>query len=246
MTRKLKKGPIPLYYQLERALRKRILTRKISPSSRFPTERQLCEEFRVSRITVRQALMIMENQGLVSREQGRGTFVAKKDGARISYDLYGYADDLFFLGEQSGLKLNGKKLIKADSQVAHDMGMEEGDDIYLFEGVRLFGGNHTAFFQAYLPKEIGAKIPLGELNTPFLISAGKQVSLGMVKKAHQTITAAIANKRLASVIKLRVGHPLLVIKRIYFSKKGSVLEMAVTHFPGDCYQSVANLERIVS
>jgi len=38
----------------------------------------------------------------------------------------------------------------------------------------------------------------------------------------------------------------LVIKRIYFSKKGNVLEMAVTHFPGDRYQSVAKLERIVS
>ncbi len=69
MTLKLKKGPTPLYYQLERALRRRILTAQMAPSSKFPTERQIGEEFGVSRITVRQALMNLENEGLLSREQ---------------------------------------------------------------------------------------------------------------------------------------------------------------------------------
>ena len=246
MTRELKKGPIPLYYQLERTLRKRILTGKITPSGQFPTERQLGEEFGVSRITVRQALMILEDEGLLSREQGRGTFVTRRNGVRLPYELYGYVDDLFFLGAQSRLALNGKKLIRVDSQVASDMGMEEGGEVYLFEGIRIFKGKHNAFFQAYLPKEVGGRIPLKELNTPFLIAAVERVSLEIVKRAHQTITAAVATRRLASVMKLKAGHPLLVIKRIYFSKRGNVLEMAVTHFPGDIYQSVAKLERIVS
>ena len=144
MTRKLKKGPIPLYYQLERGVRKRILTDKITFFRQFPTERQLGEEFGVRRIPVRHALMILENEGLLSREQGRGTLVIKRDGARIPYDLYGYVDDLFFLGAQSRPKLNGKKLIKVDSRVASDMGMEDGEEVYWFEGVRIFGGRHQA------------------------------------------------------------------------------------------------------
>jgi DNA-binding FadR family transcriptional regulator len=76
MTRKLKNGPIPLYCRLERALRQRILMGKITSAGHFPTERQLCEDFQVSRITVRQALMIVENEGLIGWEQGRGTFGA--------------------------------------------------------------------------------------------------------------------------------------------------------------------------
>ena len=68
---KLKKGPVPFYYQLERALRNRILTGQISPSELRPTERELCEEFGISRTTVRQALMILESEGLIRREQGR-------------------------------------------------------------------------------------------------------------------------------------------------------------------------------
>jgi DNA-binding GntR family transcriptional regulator len=141
--------------------------------------------------------MILENEGLLSREEGRGTLVIKRDGARIPYDLYGYVDDLFFLGAQSRLKLNGKKLIKVDSQIASDMGMEDGEEVYLFEGVRIFDGNHTAFFQAYLPKGVGGKISLKELKTPFLIAAVERVSPEMGKKAHQTVTAAVTTKQFA-------------------------------------------------
>jgi GntR family transcriptional regulator len=246
MTPKLKKGPIPLYYQLERALRKRILNGKITPSGQFPTERQLCEEFGVSRITVRQALMILENEGIISREQGRGTFVNTREYPSMPYELYGYVDDLFFIGAQTRLRLNSKNLITADSKIALDMGIEEGEEIFLFEGLRELDEKHTAFFQAYIPKEMGEKIPLKELDTPFFISVVERVSLETVKKAHQTISAAVATEQLARVMNIQEGHPLLVVKRIYFSKRGNLLQMAVTHFPGDSYQSVAKLERIVS
>ena len=71
---KLKKTPIPLYYQLEKVLRKRILSGKLQPDLAVPTEKELCQEFGVSRITVRQALLSLESDNLIRREQGRGTF----------------------------------------------------------------------------------------------------------------------------------------------------------------------------
>jgi GntR family transcriptional regulator len=189
--------------------------------------------------------MILENEGLISREQGRGTFVTGGKGTNISFDLYGYVDDLLFPRDKNRLQLNSKKLIKAGLQTAQEMGVEEGDEIYSFEGLRHLG-KHVAFFQAYLPKEIGEKIFLGELDNPFLLLAVERESREMAKRADQTISAAVATKRLASIMKIRVGHPLLVIKRIYFSKNGRVLEMAITHFRGDSFQSFAKLGRIIS
>ncbi len=246
MSGKLKKGPIPLYYQLERVLHKRILNGRLTPKNQFPTERQLCEEFGVSRITVRQALMILENEGLIQREQGRGTFATPPAStSRIPFELYGYIDDIFFIGEQTRLRIRSKKMIAADAETARDMGLEEGQQICLLEGVRT-ARNRSAFFQAYLPKKIGEKIAIRELPTPFLISEVERVSLQRMKKAHQTISAAVATKKLAEIMDLKPGAPLLVIKRIYFSKNGDVLERAVTHFPSDVYQAVGRLERIIS
>ncbi len=247
MSGKLKKGPIPLYYQLERVLRKRILNGKLTPDNQFPTERQLCEEFEVSRITVRQTLMILENEGLIRREQGRGTFVTPPSTpAGVPFELYGYLDDVFYIGAQTRLEIHSKKRIRADAEIARDMGLEPGEAVFELEGVRHFGNQHMAFFQAIVPKRIGEKISIKELPNPYLISLVERISLEMVKKAHQTISAAAATKKLASVMRLEPGHPLLVIKRIYFSKKGEVLERAVTHFPGGLYQAVGRLERIIS
>jgi GntR family transcriptional regulator len=244
MKQKLKKEYIPLYYQLERTLRKRILTGKITPNERFPTEIELEKEFGVSRITVRQALMLLENEGLIVRQQGRGTFVIENPSKNLPYELYGYVDDLFYLGQQTQLCLYSKKLVKADSQLAKEMGIEEGKEVFLIEGIRYLPGKYPTFFQAHLLKDIGTKISLKKLNSPFLISEVEKVSLQRVKKAHQTISAAIADKKLAIIMKVKIGHPLLVVKRIYYSKDGKVLERAVTYFPGDIYQSEAKLERI--
>ena len=69
-------GLVPLYYQLEAVLEQRILEGVWAPHERLPSERQLCEEFEVSRAVVRPALEILERQGHVVRIQGSGTFVA--------------------------------------------------------------------------------------------------------------------------------------------------------------------------
>jgi len=244
---RLKKGPIPLYYQLERALRKRIHSRNISDTQPFPTERQLCEEYEVSRTTVRQALMILEGEGLIKREQGRGTFLAGQDPGDIPFQLYGYMDDLFLFGSKTRLELTAKKLIRLDARVARDMELEEGDEAYFFEGIRrLSGESRSALFHAWVPREIGEKIPLQELEPPFLIAMVEKVALERVKRAHQITSAAVATRRHESVINVRVGHPILVVKRIHFSTGDTVLQVAETHFPGDVYQPKAILERVIS
>ena len=85
----LKKGHIPLYHQLDQILRKRILTGRYQASQPFPTDMELCEMFGVSLITVRQALKLLEDDGLIRREQGRGTFVTDKRPDRFFYEATG-------------------------------------------------------------------------------------------------------------------------------------------------------------
>lgn len=245
---KLKKGPIPLYYQLERTLRKRILARGIEPGALFPTERQLCDEFGVSRTTVRQALGLLESSGLIRREQGRGTFATGLSQARGKppYELYGYLDDLFLVGENTRLKLVSKRLIRAPEDAARDMGIVPGDELYFFEGVRSFPNDRSALFEAWVPKRYGADIPVGELKSPLLLGLVEALARDTVKRAVQVTSAAGADERQAKIMKLEPGHPLLVVKRIYFSMKNHVLQMAVTCFPGELYQPVGKLERVIS
>ncbi len=244
---KLRKGPIPLYYQLERALRKRIQSHDIDDGKPFPTERDLCEEYGVSRTTVRQAIMALEREGLLKREQGRGTFVTGLSLHDAPFRLYGYMDDLFLAGSKTGLELTKRELIRLDASAARDMGLDEGDETYYFEGIRYFNGvNRKALFHAWTPRDIGERIPLRELRSPFLIAMVEQVSQERVRRAHQKISAAVATGRHQSAIGVEVGSPILIVKHIYYSAADTVLEVAETHFPGDAYQPVATLERVAT
>jgi GntR family transcriptional regulator len=241
---RLRRGPIPLYYQLERALRKRIQTHDIDDGKPFPTERDLCEEYGVSRTTVRQTLMILEREGLLKREQGRGTFITSRPALDVPFRLYGYMDDLLLIGAKTTLELTRRELIALDASTAGDMELDQGDEAYLFEGIRRFNGqNSSALFRAWLPRNIGEEISLDDLPTPFLIAKVEQVSLERVARASQKISAAIATTDHQSAIGVRVGIPILIVRHIYYSTAGNVLEVAETHFPGDAFHPVAVLER---
>jgi GntR family transcriptional regulator len=240
---KLKKIPVPLYYQLEKVLRKRILSGKLKPDQVVPTEKELCREFGVSRITVRQALLSLESDNLIRREQGRGTFVSFRNDNNFQFRLYGTVDELFHLGAQTTLKLHSKRLINPSSEIIQDMKLNPGEKVYLFEGLRHLFNERQAFFRAYVPEEIGKKMQLTNPDRPLLVERVEKEALETVRRSQQVTSASVADKKLASILKVKKGHPLLVIQRVYFSKSGRALEMAITFFPGDAYQGVAELVR---
>ena len=243
MVIKSRKTPVPLYYQLEKVLRKRILSGKLKADQAVPTEKELCREFGVSRITVRQALLSLESDNLIRREQGRGTFVSFRNDNNFQFRLYGTVDDLFHLGVKTTLNLQSKKLISPSPEFIQDMKLKSGEKLYVFEGLRHLINERQAFFQAYVPEEIGEKIKLTDPDRPLFIERVEKEALETVKRSRQITYASVADNKLASILKVKKGHPLLVIKRVYFSKSGRALEMAITFFPGDAYKGVAELVR---
>src|SRR5690348_10576667 len=71
-----RRSPMPLYFQLARVLTTAIDAGRWRPGDRLPSEGEICTAYEVSRATVRQALLRLENEGLIQRVKGRGTFVA--------------------------------------------------------------------------------------------------------------------------------------------------------------------------
>ncbi len=242
----LNKTTAPLYLELEKLLRKRIIDGEFKPDEIFPTEDQLCQEFGVSKITVRQALSILENDELIRREQGRGTFITRHRGSILNLNLYGYVDDLHQLGAQTILKLFSKKLTAISLDMACSMKLNKDGRLYLFEGIRHLYAEHCAFFQAYVPEELGKNIRLTNFDGSLLIDRVEREALEGVRRAEQSISASVADKKIASMIKVKEGHPLLVMERIYFSSSGRALELAITSFPGDAYKYMSELAKINS
>lgn len=238
------KAALPLYINLEKTLRNRILAGKYKPYDSFPTENQLCQEFGVSRITVRQAMTMLESDNLIRREQGRGSFVTGLKGDEFRLSLAGRVDDLSELSAKTTLKLISKKLMTAKTELVQDMNLDAEAKVYLFEGIRFLYDECHAFVQVYLPEEIGRIIPLEDFDGALLIERVEKELGEKVARVQQYISASVADNRIANLIRVKKGHPLLIIKRIYFSESGRCLETGITSFPGDAYRNMADLVRI--
>lgn len=78
----LDQGSTPLYYQLKNILKSKILSSELKGNKRLPSEAELCEEYNVSRATVRQALSELTKEELIYRGRGRGTFVTDEAGLK--------------------------------------------------------------------------------------------------------------------------------------------------------------------
>ena len=93
-----RKGGIPLYYQIMRDLKEQILSGKLGPGDRLPSEAEQTRRFGVSRVVIRQALRILEEQGLIVRVKGKGTFVSEKVAEDAAPRISGSLEDLIHIG----------------------------------------------------------------------------------------------------------------------------------------------------
>ena len=98
IIRRARNKGIPLYYQVMRSLKEDIFSGRFGPEDRLPSEAELTRLFNVSRVVVRQAMKILEDEGLIVRVRGKGTFVRKDVLADEVPVLSGYIEDFLRVG----------------------------------------------------------------------------------------------------------------------------------------------------
>lgn len=235
---KLEKGPIPKYYQLEQILRSRITAKEILPDELFPTEMELCNEFDVSRATVRQAIKALEYDGLVRREQGRGTTVLPGNQKKVTVKLYGPFEKIFEADRFYETTLISKKLVNPDKEVMTDMKMDSGQKVYYFEAIRTNPTQKSiSYVQAHVPQDIGAKISIKKNQSKGLLIRRVEAVVGEAPYRLLWLSKAeLADNTVSTKLHVKKGAPLLVIKRLYFTRDGRAVERAVSYIHSDMYQ----------
>src|SRR5262245_45438301 len=150
---------IPLYYQLENILREKIISGVFAAGARLPTESELIRIYGVGRITVRQALAALMNEGLIERKRRRGTFVTERKTGRRSFDdridLTGSLDEVIAAETGATFKVIEMNRIDADPQEAELFGLVTGAPLYRVKRLGLRDDKARNLTINYLPAEIG-------------------------------------------------------------------------------------------
>jgi len=239
----LDQGPTPLYHQLKTILKSRILSREFKGNGRLPTEEDLCVQYNVSRVTVRQALSELMKDGLIYRDRGRGTFVT--EGAELKQpELKGSIENLVRAAEGTRLKILSYNEILPPPEIAKMFRSGKSEKVFRLELVRYFSKGPLGYSFIYFPFGLGKMISQDELNEATeIITFVEEKLKTRAHRATQTFDVGLADKALAENLSVKPKTPLLLIKRNYHTRQGFIMFVAVTYFRPDLYKYEIELTR---
>ena len=129
--------PIPLYFQLKEIIEEKITSGQLEPGDLLPSERELSDRYNISRPTIRQALQELVNEGLLYREKGKGTFVAKP---KIKYGfiqrLTTFYEDMERKGYKLKTKIRKQEIREAPKRIAEKLNLKTDNKVIFLDRVR--------------------------------------------------------------------------------------------------------------
>jgi GntR family transcriptional regulator len=239
----LNQHPVPLYFQLKNILKSRVLSKELKENQRFPSEKELCAQYNVSRSTVRQALAEMVREGLIYRDRGKGTFVTNGAGLK-KLSLKGTVENLIAAGEGTRIKVIAYTKVSPPPHIFEFFKTKADEKIYQLELIRFIPRGAFAYSFIYFPTGLGEMISLSELNeTTEIITFVEGKLKTAVHRANQTIDVGFADKPVAEHLSVKPKTPLLIIERDYYGRSGLLLFASVTYCRPDLYKYRIELTR---
>lgn len=236
-----KRSHLPLYQQLKAAIEDRILSGEWLPGTQVPSERELCEQYQISRITVRQALAALVMEGRLVRTQGRGTFVASPRIEQQLTQLTGFTQDMQARGKRPSAQVLEAGRISALSNLARALKIKVGENVIMLKRLRLADGEPVAIETAYLLESRCQGILKEKLTTRSLYDIlTKKYNLKPVR-ASQQMEAIACPASEAKLLGTRRGAPVLHIHRTTYDREGRPFELVESFYRGDRYTFYAEL-----
>lgn len=232
---------IPLYYQLKQHIESQIRSGTWQPGDQVPSEAVLGKNFNVSRTTVRQALGELVNEGLLTRIQGKGTFVAHPRIRQRLARLTGFTEDFQArrMNPASQLLRQGKEL--ATARVAAALRIEEGTPVIVLERLRLADDLPMAVEISHLREDFFASLNIEELRGGSLYTYLTENCNIIPTSAHQDMEAIRCPQPQARLLGISKGVPVLHIYRTTFDQLGRPFEQVESFYRGDRYVFQAEL-----
>lgn len=236
-------SPIPLHYQLTEVLRSSILNGTlVDDDEKMPSESQLSEHFNVSRITVRNAVKTLVDEGLVWRGRGKGTFIKNNKSENWVGKLMGFSEILV----SAGFKPGGKVLYKGFVEKAPKKVFQQLKTRKLWELKRLrYADDHPiAIEHSYFLESIGEQLEqTNDLDHLLIYNFLENNLKTKINNAKQLISAINADKEDAKLLEIKEGNALLSIERVTSSYDGKNIEFLNAVYRPDFYHYYVDLNR---
>lgn len=228
-------NPFPRYLQIRNILVRR-LGDGFSAGDRFPTEHELCSEFGVSRETIREALLGLENEGLIARHRGKGSVVVRLPNGTGDARLTGLVEDFTELHLDTDVDVIKVGPDYVPPRIAAALHLERGARLFRIVRLRRVDAKPFAFHDAFVPEELGTSLARLDLTHTTLFRELARLRGVKLTEIYLHIDAVAADVPMARLLGIDVGAPLLVTRRAVDHARTGVPTMYFeTHFRADRY-----------
>lgn len=236
-------GPLPLYYQLQQAIRDRVAAGEWKPGDQIPTIRELCDVYGVSRITVDQALGILAREGILTRRQGKGVFVAAPKIEQGPLGLVSFTEEISRPGHMAGSRMLSLTREPATAEVAAALEISSSEPVVSLIRLRIADEQIMGLQQAYLPDRLFPG--LADLTAPIdsLYRLLQERYHVIPTAATDTYEPICLERATATLLEARTGDAAFSVKRITHDQRGRVIEYVVSVLRGDRYKVVLQLQQ---
>jgi GntR family transcriptional regulator len=239
---------LPVYYQIKQTIKGWIISKEFGRGEKIPTENELVERFRASRLTVRQAISQLVQEGFLNSRRGEGTFVTANESLINSFSLEtsGFMDELF---SYQVSKVMAKSVeigrIGASKLVKEKLGLDAGTkEVVQIKRIRYLGDRLFTYTVNYLPVDIGAKVNEKMLYEKTLLRTLEEDCGVQFTEAVQTLEASFADQEVAEKLEIASGSPILFVERIMYGKKRKPVELFQSFYRGDLYRFIVRFKNV--
>ena len=237
-----KQSTTPIYVQIEEYLKHRILQGEYSKGQAIPSERELTDLFGVSRMTVRQSITNLVNEGLLYRERGRGTFVSSPKVEQTLSGLTSFTEDMIARGMVPSNKLIGFERTLPSIEIAKGLQLKEGDEVFAVKRIRYADDEPMAIERTYIPVKLVPELDQEVLDGSLYVFIEKNNGL-KISHATQHLEAVLVKKEDAELLHIKVPAPVLIIERKSYLTNGHPFEIVLSSYRADRYKFVSEIRR---
>jgi GntR family transcriptional regulator len=236
---------IPYYAQVKEALKELLESQLLASGDQIPGEAELCQAFGVSRTVIRQALDELEYEGLIVREQGKGTFVAEpKISGGLAQRLTGWYQDMVAQGYSPVSKVLKQELVPANPKVAASLHVEVDAPVIEITRLRFVQGEPIVLVTTYLPAKLCSQVLQADLSSQSLYAFLESHCGLVLARGHRTLEAALASEHEARLLQVRIGAPLIRLESVSYLQDGTPLEYYSALHRGDRTRFEVELVRV--
>ncbi|KXO07314.1 GntR family transcriptional regulator [Marinobacter excellens] len=235
-------SPLPLYVQIRDRLRRDILDGTYQVHERLPSENEMMGVFGVSRITIRQALRDLHNEGLVFSAQGKGTFVSKPKAVQNVQRLEGFGEAMAAQGYEASARVLSIQQLKAPKAVMSALDLQPGEDTIEVKRVRYLNRAPVCIENSYFPMDIGRRMFGLDLSGDIfpMLENLFGIPLG---GADISLDAILADDEAQQYLNLKSGEAILRVERLTHNRDGRPIDFEYLCYRGDSFKYQFRIDR---